>query len=74
MELKDWGIDTMQLNELAITQRMKGWTEEWEKEWHKKYDAVSKDKFVSKYKDTVFDLPNADINTFYVGENEIAWE
>ncbi len=29
--------------------------------------------FVNKYKDTMFDLPNADNNTFYVGENKIAW-
>ncbi len=30
--------------------------------------------FDNKYKDTVFDLPNADNITFYVGENEIARE
>ncbi len=30
--------------------------------------------FVNKYKDTVLDLPDANNNTFYVGENEIAWE
>ncbi len=74
LQLEDWGIDTMQLKEPAITQRIKGWTEEWEKERHKKNDAVSKAMFVNKYKDTVFDLPDADNNTFYVGENEIAWE
>ncbi len=55
-------------------QWIKGWTEEWEKERHKKNDAVLKAMFVNKYKDTVFDLPDADKNTFYVGENEIAWE
>ncbi len=49
-------------------------TEEWEKERHKKNDAVLKAMFVNKYKDTVFDLPDADNNTFYVGKNEIAWE
>ena len=74
LQLEDWGIDTMQLKEPAITQRIKGWTEEWEKERHKKNDAVSKAMFVNKYKDTVFDLPDADNNTFYVGENEIVWE
>ncbi len=55
------------------TIRIKGWTEEWEEERHTKNDAVSKAMFVSKYKDTVFDLPHADNNTFYVRENEIAW-
>ncbi len=55
-------------------QRIKGWTEEWEKERHKKNDAVSKAMFVNKYKDTVFDLTDADNNTFYVGEDEIVWE
>ncbi len=28
---------------------------------------------VNKYKDTVFDLPDADNNTFYIGENDIGW-
>ncbi len=28
---------------------------------------------VNKYEDTVFDLPDADNNTFYIGKNEIAW-
>ena len=74
MQLENWGIDTTQLKEPAITRRIKGWTEEWEKERHKKNDAVSKAMFVNKYKDTVFDLPDADNNTFYVGENEIVWE
>ena len=74
LQLEDWGIDTTQLKEPAITRRIKGWTEEWEKEKHKKNDAVSKAMFVNKYKDTVFDLPDADNNTFYVGENEIAQE
>ncbi len=64
----------MQLKEPAITQRIRGWTEEWEKVWYKKNDAVLKAMLVNKYKDTVFDLPNADNNIFYVGENEIAWE
>ncbi len=71
MQLEDWGIDTMQLKE---PRRIKGWTEEWEKVRHKKNDAVSKAMFVNKYKDTVFDLHDADNNTFYVGENVIAWE
>ncbi len=53
--------------------RIKGWTKEWEKERHKKNDAVLKATFVKKYKHTVFDLPDADNNTFYVVENEIAW-
>ncbi len=30
--------------------------------------------FVNKYKDTVFDLDDANNNTFYVGEDEIVWE
>ncbi len=30
--------------------------------------------FVNKYKDTVFDLPYADNNTFYVGQDEIVWK
>ncbi len=30
--------------------------------------------FVNKYKDTVFDLPNANNNTFYIGKDEIVWE
>ncbi len=30
--------------------------------------------FINKYKYTVFDLPDADNNTFYVRENEIEWE
>ncbi len=71
MQLEDWGIDTMQLKE---PRRIKGWTEEWEKVRHKKNDAVSKAMFVNKYKNTVFDLPDAGNNTFYVGENEIASE
>ncbi len=54
-------------------QRIKGWTEEWEKERHKKNDAVSKAVVVNKYIDTVFHLPDADNNTFYVEKNEIAW-
>ncbi len=29
--------------------------------------------FVNKYKDTVFDLPDADNNTLNEGENEISW-
>ncbi len=29
--------------------------------------------FVNTYKDTVFDLSDADNNTFYIGKNEIAW-
>ncbi len=74
LQLEDWGIDTAQLKEPAITQQNKGCTEEWEKERHKKNDAVSKAMFVNKYRDTVFDLPDSDNNTFYVGENEIAWE
>ncbi len=28
---------------------------------------------VSKYKDTMFDLPDADNDTFYIGESEIKW-
>ncbi len=28
---------------------------------------------VNKYKDTAFDLPDADTYTFYVGKNEKAW-
>ncbi len=59
------------LKEPAITQRIKGWTEEWEKERHKKNDAVLKAMSVNKYKDTVFGLPDADNKTFYVGEDEI---
>lgn len=34
---------------------------------------MSKATFVNKYKDTGFDLPNADNHAFYVGKNEIAW-
>ncbi len=49
-------------------QRIKCWTEEWEKERHKKNYAVSKAMFVNKYKDTVFDLPNADNNTSMLGK------
>ncbi len=56
-----------------ITQRIKGWAEEWEKERHKKNDSVSKTKFVNKYKDNVFDLADADKNNFYIDKNEIAW-
>ncbi len=56
-----------------ITQRIKGWTEEWEKERHKKNDAVSKAMFVNKYKDTVFDLLDNDTSTFYIGEKETTW-
>ncbi len=63
----------MQLKEPAIMQRIEGWTKEWERERHKKNDAVSKAMFVNKYKDTVFDLPDGDNNTFYVREKEIAW-
>ncbi len=74
LQLEDWGIDTTQLKEPAITQRIKGWTGEWEKEKHKKNDAVLKAMFVNKYKDTVFDLPDADNNIFYVGEDEIVWK
>ncbi len=73
LQLEDWGIDTAQLKKPAIIQRIEGWTEEWEKERHKKNDAVSKTMFVNKYKDKVFDLPDADNNTSYVGEIEIAW-
>ncbi len=29
--------------------------------------------FVNNYKDTVFGLPDADNNTFNVGEEDIAW-
>ncbi len=29
--------------------------------------------FANKYEETVFDLPDADDNTFYVDKNEIAW-
>ncbi len=29
--------------------------------------------FVNKYKDTVFDIPDADIDTCYMDKNEIAW-
>ncbi len=29
--------------------------------------------FFNKYKDIVFDLPDADNNTFYVGENRNIW-
>ncbi len=29
--------------------------------------------FVNKYKDTVFDMPDADNNSFYVSKNEMAW-
>ncbi len=54
-------------------QRIKHWTEEWEKERQKKNDAVLKAMFVNKYKDTMFDLPDADNNTSYDGKNEIAW-
>ncbi len=71
LQLEDWGIDTAQLKEPAITRRIKGWTEEWEIERHKKNDAVLKAMIVNKYSDTVFDLPDSDNNTFYVGENEI---
>ncbi len=39
----------------------------------KKNDADSKAMFVNKNKDTVFDLPDADDNIFYVGKSEIAW-
>ncbi len=42
------------------------------KERHKKNDALSKVMVVSKYEDTMFDLPDANNNTLYVGENEIA--
>ncbi len=56
-----------------IIRRIKGWTEEWEKERHEKNDTVLKAMFVNKYKDTMFDLLYAENNTFYVGENEIAW-
>ncbi len=66
LQVKDWGIDTTQLKEPAISQRIKGWTEEWEKESHKKNDAVLKAMFINKYKDIVFDLPDADNTTFYV--------
>ncbi len=59
--------------ESAITQRIKGWTEDWGKKRHKKNDAVSKAMFVNKYKDTVFDLPDADNNSFYVSEDDIGW-
>ncbi len=69
LQLEDWGIDIAQLKEPAIIWRIKGWTEEWEKERHKMNDAVSKAMFVNKYKDTVFDLPDADNNTFYVRED-----
>ncbi len=50
---------------------IKVWTEEWEKERHKKNGTFTKAMFVNKYKDT--DVPDADNNTVYVGENEIAW-
>ncbi len=62
----------MHLKEPGITWRIKGWTEEWENERYKKNYAVSKAMFVNKFKDTVFDLPDADNNTFYVGENEMS--
>ncbi len=52
---------------------MYGWTEEGEKEMHKKNDAVSKVMFVHKYKDVMFDLPDSDNYTFYIGKNEVAW-
>ncbi len=74
LQLEDWVNDNAQLKEPAITQRIKCWTQEWEKERHKKNDAVLKAMFINKYRDTEFDLPDADNNTFYVGENEIAWE
>ncbi len=64
----------MHLKEPGITWRIKGWTEEWDKDRHKKNDNVSTAMFVNEYKGTVFDLPDADKNTFYVGENKIAWE
>ncbi len=38
-------------------QRIKFWSEELEKEMQKKNDDISKAMFVSKYKDTVLDLP-----------------
>ncbi len=53
----------MQLKEPAMTKRIEGWTEEWEKGMLKN-DAVSKVMFVNKHKDTVFELPDADNNTF----------
>ncbi len=37
------------------------------KEWHQKNDAASNAIFV------MFDLPDADKNTFYVDKNEIEW-
>ncbi len=49
LQLKDWGIDTTQLKELAKMQIIKDWTEEGEKERHKN-DAVSKAMFIEKYK------------------------
>ncbi len=73
LQLEDWGIVTMQLKEPATTWRINGWTEEWVKERNKKNDAVLKAMFVNKYNNTVFDLPDADNNTFYVRENGIAW-
>ncbi len=66
-------MKTTQLKEPAITQRNKGWTEEWKKGIQKKNDAVSKAMFVNKYKDTVFDLPDADDNSFYIGKKEVGW-
>ncbi len=38
-----------------------------------KNDDVSKVMFASKYEDAVFDIPDADNNTFYIGKSEIGW-
>ncbi len=73
LELENWGIDTWQLKEPVIMQKIKGWTEEWEKERNKKNDAVSKAMLVNKFKDTLFDLPDADNNNFQISKNEIEW-
>ncbi len=50
---------------------IKEWTEEGKKEWYEKNDVVSKAMLVNQYKDSVFDIPNADNKTFYVGKNKI---
>ncbi len=45
LQLEDWGIDTAQLKDPAITQRIKDWTEEWEKERHKRMTLYPKPFF-----------------------------
>lgn len=42
-------------------------------EGYAKNDALSKVKFVTKYNNDMFDLDDADDNTFYLSKEEIAW-